>query len=94
MSALDSIAIEEEEKEEEEEEEGLVLVLLLCILKVPDSFPDSSAVVVIIVYREFLSNSTDSILKNTGLESHYVLVQSTVIFPLYRKQCLQLRTCC
>jgi hypothetical protein len=42
-------------KKEEEEEEGLVLVLLLCILKVPDSFPDSSAVDVIIVYRDFLS---------------------------------------
>lgn len=71
-----------------------MLVLLLCILKVPDSFPDSSAVVVIIFYRDFLSNSMDSILKNIILETHYLFVQSTVIFPLYRKQCLQLRTCC
>jgi len=56
---LDCIAIPEEE---EEEEEGLVLVLLLCILEVPDSFPDSIAVFVIIVYRDFLRNTTDSIL--------------------------------
>jgi len=90
---LDCIAIPEEEKEEEEEEEVLVLVLLLCILEVPDSFPDSIVVVVIIVYRDFFSNTTDCILKNIGLESHYLFVQSSVIFPLYRKQCLHLRTC-
>jgi hypothetical protein len=59
---LDCIAIAKEKKEENEEEERLVLVLLLCILEVPDSFPDSFAVVVIIVYRDFLSNTTDSIL--------------------------------
>jgi hypothetical protein len=71
---MDCIAITEVEKDEEEkEEEGLVLVLLLCILKVLDSFPDSSAVVVIIVYQDFLSNTTDSILKNIGLKSHYLL---------------------
>jgi hypothetical protein len=69
---LECFAIAEEEKkeEEEEEEEGLVFVLFLCTLKVPDSFPDSSAVVVIIVYRDLLSNTTDCTLRNSGLESH------------------------
>ena len=69
MSALDCSAIwGDDDEEEEEEEEGLVLVLLFCILKVSDSFPDCSVVVVIIVYREFLSNSKDSILKNIGVD--------------------------
>jgi hypothetical protein len=91
---LDCRATEEGEKEEEVEEEGLVLVLLLCIIIVPDSFPESSAVGVIIVYRDLLSNTTESLLQSIGLESHYLFFQSSVILPLYRKQYMQLRTCC